>query len=64
MATNCEFVTLTSRYTAAEKTEKKVVPVTGYFKQLAFSCYYEFTTREECNKFPHSLKLAGLVFFQ
>lgn len=63
MATNCEFVTLTSLYTAAEKTEKKVVPVTGYFKQLAFSYYYEFTTREECNKFPHSLKLAGLVFF-
>lgn len=64
MATSCEFVTLTSLYTAAEKTEKKVVPITGYFRKLSVSYSYEFTTKEECNKFSHSLKLAGLVFFQ
>lgn len=36
MATNCEFVTFTSLYITAEK-RKKAVPVTGYFRKLAFS---------------------------
>lgn len=64
MATNCEFATLTSLYTSAEKTEKEVVPINGYFRKLAFSYYHGFTTKEECNKFSYSLKLAGLIFIQ